>query len=118
MDYSEMQTMIEEMMQDPVNQKIFLISMIASFSIVLILELVMYILGAVGVMHMPRLIFVIVTPLFFALSLVHVSVSVSKALITLGIGNAIVIKAVDVIMKVICAAIIVFDVVGFYFLLA
>ena len=49
MDYSEMQTMIEEMMQDPVNQKIFLISMIASFSIVLILELVMYILGAVGV---------------------------------------------------------------------
>ena len=49
MDYTEMETMIEEMVQDPMYQKIFLISMIVSFAIVLILELVMYILGAIGV---------------------------------------------------------------------
>ena len=48
MDYTEMETMIEEMVQDPMYQKIFLISMIVSFAIVLILELVMYILGAYG----------------------------------------------------------------------
>lgn len=49
MDYSEMETMISEMMQDPASQKIFMISVIASFSVVLALELVMYILGAIGV---------------------------------------------------------------------
>ncbi len=49
MNYTEMEAMMEEMMQDPMYQKVFLISMIISFSIVLILELVMYILGAIGV---------------------------------------------------------------------
>ena len=49
MDYTEMEAMMEELMQDPMYQKVFLISMIISFSVALILELTMYILGAIGV---------------------------------------------------------------------
>ena len=56
----------------------------------------------------------ILHPLFFAIVLAHVAVSVSKAMITLGIGNAKVIKVVDVVMKVICIATFVAGIIGFY----
>lgn len=49
MDYTEMEAMMEELMQDPMYQKVFMITMIISFSIALVLELAMYILGAIGV---------------------------------------------------------------------
>ena len=53
-------------------------------------------------------------PLFFAAALAHVSVSTSKALITLGIGNAKAVKIVDTVMKILCPAIFAAAVIGFY----
>jgi hypothetical protein len=44
----------------------------------------------------------------------HIAVSVSKAFITLGIGNAKFIKGVDISTKAICAITLVADIVGFY----
>ena len=46
--YSEMEKMMEEMMQDPLYQKVFWISFIAASVVALLIGLVMYILGAVG----------------------------------------------------------------------
>ena len=80
----------------------------------LIVFSVLHILGATGVMQPPQFVHVVVPPLFFALSLIHVSISVSKALITLGIGNAKSVKVVDIITRLICAATLIADVIGFY----
>ena len=49
MDYSKLEEIFKTMMQDPESTQIFMISIIISFAIVTALELVMYILGAVGV---------------------------------------------------------------------
>lgn len=62
----------------------------------------------------PKLLHAFVEPLFFAAAFAHVSVSLSKALITFGIGTAKVIKAVDVVMKIFCGAALVFGVVSLY----
>ena len=75
---------------------------------------VLHILGATGVMQPPLFVHAVVPPLFFALSLAHVSVSASKALITLGIGNAKVVKVVDIAVRVLCIATLIADVLGFY----
>jgi hypothetical protein len=56
----------------------------------------------------------IVPPLFFTIALAHTAVSVDKAFITLGIGEAKFVKAVSVVTKVICAATLVASVMGFY----
>ena len=53
-------------------------------------------------------------PLFFAAALAHTALSVSKALITLGIGNAKVIRAVDRIMAAFCGVTLIGGVIGFY----
>ena len=82
--------------------------------ILLIPFCVLHILGAIGVMQPPHLVHIIVPPLFFALSLAHVSVSASKALITLGIGNAKIVKVVDIVIRLICVATVIADVIGFY----
>ena len=74
----------------------------------------LHIAGAMGYMKPPKVIHGIVPPLFFAIVLVHIAVSTSKALITLGIGNAKLVKAVDVAVKVLCGVTLIADVVGFY----
>ena len=82
--------------------------------VLMIVFSVLHILGAVGVMQPPQLVHAIVPPLFFALTLAHVSISVSKAFITLGIGNAKVIKVTNVLVRLICGATLIADVIGFY----
>jgi hypothetical protein len=74
----------------------------------------LHIAGAAGVMQPPRIIHGIVPTLFFAIVMVHVAISTSKAFITLGIGNAKFIKILDVIIKAVCVATLIADVVGFY----
>lgn len=75
---------------------------------------VFHILGTIGVMQPPQVIHAILPPLFFALCMLHVAISGSKALITLGIGNAKLIKGVDIAVKALCAATLIAGVVGFY----
>ena len=75
---------------------------------------VLHVLGATGVMQPPLVVHAIVPPLFFALSLTHAMISASKALITLGIGNARIMKVTDIAMRLICGAILIADVIGFY----
>ena len=74
----------------------------------------LHILGAFRVMRLPYRVHFIVYPLFFTLVLVHVAISTSKAFITLGIGNARVIKRIDVAIKVLCGATLIADVIGFF----
>ena len=81
--------------------------------ILMILLIGLHLAGAANY-YQPKMLHAIVHPLFFALALAHISVSVSKALITLGIGNAKVVKIVDVVMKVLCGVIFIAAVVGFY----
>ena len=82
--------------------------------IVLIVFAALHVAGAAGFMTPPKIIHAILPPLFFIIAMVHVAVSTSKALITLGIGNAGVVKGVDIVIKVICAATIIAALIGFY----
>ena len=82
--------------------------------ILLIVFTALHIAGASGAMQPPQIVHTIVPPLFFAIALAHAAVSTDKALITLGIGNARFIKAVGVIVKVLCAATLVAATIGFY----
>ena len=74
----------------------------------------LHIAGTIGIMTPPQVVHAIVPPLFFLLVMAHVAVSVSKAFITLGIGNAKFVKAVDIVIKVICAATLIAALTGFY----
>ena len=74
----------------------------------------LHIAGATGAMVPPKIVHAIVPPLFFALVLSHVAISTSKALITLGIGNAKFIKAVDLVIRVICSVTLIAGVIGIY----
>ena len=74
----------------------------------------LHVAGATGVMTPPQVIHAIVPPLFYAVALAHTAVSTSKALITLGVGNAKVVKVIDIAVKAICAVTLVIDIVGFY----
>ena len=65
-------------------------------------------------MQPPQIVHVIVPPLFFTLSLAHVAVSASKALITLGIGNAKFVRVADIAIKLLCCATLIADLIGFY----
>ena len=62
----------------------------------------------------PKMLHAIVHPLFFAVALTHISVSVSMGMITLGIGNAQTVKIVDILLKVLCAATFIAAIIGFY----
>ena len=74
----------------------------------------LHILGAMGIMQPPQLVHAIVPPLFFTIVLAHVAVSTPKACITLGFGNAKFIHTFGIVIRVICIATLVADVVGFY----
>lgn len=81
--------------------------------ILMILMLAIHIAGSFNHFQ-PKIFHAIMHPLFFAVVLLHISVSTSKAFITLGIGNARFIKVVDIGMKIICAGIFIAALVGFY----
>lgn len=81
--------------------------------ILMLLLLVLHIVGSSNHFQ-PKLLHAILHPIFFTSALAHTSVSASKALITLGIGNTKVVRVVDVIMKVICGVLLVAGVAGFY----
>ena len=70
--------------------------------------------GAAGFMTPPQIIHATVPAVFFTIALAHAAVSTSKALITLGIGNAGFVKAVGIVLKVICAATLIAALTGFY----
>ena len=74
----------------------------------------LHIAGAIGAMVPPKAVHAIVPPLFFAMVLTHIAVSTSKAFITLGIGDAKLVKTLDVIMRVICGATWIAGVIGIY----
>lgn len=80
----------------------------------LILFTALHIAGASGVMQPPKIIHMLTPPLFFTIALVHAAVSTDRALISLGIGTAGFIKAVRIIMRVICVATLIAALVGFY----
>ena len=82
--------------------------------IALIVFAVLHVAGAVGFMQPPKLVHAILPPVFFTVALVHVAISASKAFITLGIGNAKLVKAVDIVIKVVCAATLIAALTGFY----
>lgn len=81
--------------------------------IMMLLLLGFHIAGAANY-YRPKILHAIVHPIFFMVALAHVSVSASKAFITLGIGNAKAIKILDMFMKIICLIIFVAGFVGFY----
>lgn len=81
--------------------------------ILLIIFAALHIAGASGAMTPPYIVHVIVPPLFFTIALAHAALSTEKAFITLGIGNAIFIKVVGIVIKVICAATLVASIAGF-----
>lgn len=56
----------------------------------------------------------VIPPLFFILVMAHIAVSTGKAFITLGIGSARFVKRADAAVKVICAATLLADIIGFY----
>ena len=82
--------------------------------ILLILFTVLHVLGTVGILQPPKPIHATLPILFFAMAMAHVAVSGSKALITLGIGNAKFIKISDIVIKLLCIVTFVADVIGFY----
>lgn len=81
--------------------------------ILLILFTIFHIAGAANHFQ-PKILHAILHPLFFAVALAHCAVSGDKAFITLGIGNAKFIRAVNVATKIICCATLVAGVIGFY----
>lgn len=82
--------------------------------ILLLIFTALHVAGASGAMTPPCIVHTIVPPLFFVIALAHAAVSTDKAFITLGIGNARFVKAVGIVMKVICAATLVAAITGFY----
>lgn len=75
---------------------------------------ILHIAETAGGMHPPKIVHAIFPPLFFTIALMHVAVSGSKAFITLGIGNAKLIKLIDMVIKVVCGVTLVADIIGFY----
>ena len=80
----------------------------------LIVGTVFHVLGATGVMTPPAVVHAIVPTVFFIVCMAHTAISTSKAFITLGVGNAKTVKVIDIIVKVICAAALVANIVGFF----
>ena len=81
--------------------------------ILMILMLGLHIAGANNY-YKPKMLHAVFHPIFFGIALAHAAVSTSKALITLGIGNAKLVKIVNVVMRVLCVVTFVACVTGFY----
>ena len=85
-----------------------------SSGMLLILFTWLHIAGTIGIMTPPPAVHAIVPPLFFSLVMAHVAVSTSKALITLGVGDAKFIHRADAVIKAVCAITLLADIIGFY----
>ena len=81
--------------------------------VLIILMMGVHIAGAANHFQ-PKILHAILHPLFFAVALAHSAVSVDKAFVTLGIGNAKLIRVINVTIKIICSATFVAGVIGFY----
>ena len=84
----------------------------------LIVFTALHIASTAGPLNPPKAIHMIMPVLFYTVTLMHVAISASKALVTLGVGNAKAIKIIDVIIKAACVAVLAFDLIGFYTFLA
>ena len=94
--------------------KLNVLTMIQRFSgILMILLLIVHLAGA-NTHFQPQLLHAVLHPIFFAVVLIHLAISGSKAFITLGIGNAKFVKVMDVMMRGLCCIIFIACVVGFY----
>ena len=82
--------------------------------VLLIIFTWLHVAGTVGIMQPPQIIHAIVPPIFFLTVMIHVSISASKAFITLGIGNAKFVKIFDISIKAFCAITLIADIIGFY----
>ena len=82
--------------------------------VLLFIYTVLHIVGTTGILRLPQVVHAVLTPVFFTIALTHTALSVSKAFITLGIGNAKLIKGVDVAVKVLCVMTLIAGVAGFY----
>ena len=80
----------------------------------LIIFTALHVLGTAGPLTPPPLVHKTLPLLFFAVVLLHIAISTSKAFVTLGIGNAKVVKVVDIATKVLCAIALVIVEAGFY----
>ena len=80
----------------------------------LIVFSVLHVLGTVGILQPPQIVHAILPALFFTIALMHTAISTSKALITLGIGNAKFVKVANVVMRALCGITLIADLVGFY----
>ena len=82
--------------------------------VLLIIFTALHVLGTVGILQPPQIVHAILPALFFTIALMHTAISTSKALITLGIGNAKFVKAADIAVKVLCVVTLIADITGFY----
>ena len=82
--------------------------------VLLILFTFLHVAGAKGIITPPPFIHAVIPTVFFIMVMAHISISASKAFITLGIGNAKFIKRVDIGIKVICGITVIADIIGFY----
>ena len=80
----------------------------------LIIFTALHVMGATGAIQTPAFIHAFVPALFFVICMAHTAISTSKAFVTLGVGNAKVVKVIDIAVKVVCVATLVADIVGFY----
>ena len=70
--------------------------------------------GTSGLVHFPKPVYPILHIVFFTVAFAHVAVSTSKAFITLGIGNAKFVKVADIVIKVICAVMLIAALTGIF----
>ena len=83
------------------------------FGVLIILLLVPHIIG-MGNHLVPKILHSIIHPLFFLVVYGHTAISFTKAFITLGIGNAKLIKVVDRIIMILCVLIFIASIIGLY----
>ena len=81
------------------------------FGILIIVLLAPHIIG-MGNHLQPKILHLIIHPIFFVSVYGHTAISCSKAFITLGIGNAKFIKVVDILMTILCTLIFIASIVG------
>ena len=82
--------------------------------VLMVPTMALHVAGTVGLTQPPPIVHATLPPVFFTVVMVHVAVSTSKSLITLGIGSAKFLKIADIIVKVLCAATLIASVTGFY----
>ena len=86
------------------------------FGIVIVLMIPLHILGMQSFLN-PKIIHAILHPIFFFVVCAHTGISFNKAFISLGIGNAKLIKVLGIVIRVVCITIFVASCIGMYFVM-